>query len=877
MIRNLWVLAIMFLWSQVAISQGSWLTVQVQTDNYPEETSWKILSGEEIVAESPQYSEVQYDETLVLLPAGDYVLNFYDAFGDGICCAYGEGWFGLVNSCGLNYINESFGDVVSEVPFTLTPCALPEAGCTDEAAVNYNPEATLGVYTGLVDGGPIVTECNQGVWDNNYFGINLDFYLNNQDLFAIGTEIEVSGHSYFIDAMNIPGNCNQGVALVYVVYSEDQCDGNPFATYMPQALYNDVYVGDSWFIDPCIHIEGCVDELAINYNEEATQNDGSCLYILGCMDEEADNYNQAAVAQMPESNVCEYTTLDTTSCGVDSVEVIVDIVVDQYPSETAWFIKTNQGLTLAEAFPGDYTGETMGTLISTSTCIADFTPITFGITDTYGDGLGGAQWGGIDGSWTIYTACDTIGSGIGDFGEITIANGNVGDCDTFPEEGCMNSDYVEYNPDAVISIETMCLTPVIEGCTDENSINYDPNANTMEQGGACLHTLRLIDGSANGWGGSFMIVLQGDSTWGPFSVESGALFETELYLNSSELVKAFFYSDPLSQNFMIECGFEIIGPDDNVVLQAGNNPFLEPMQMAPYMYSGTPECPNICIPIIEGCQDELACNYNSNANVASDCVYAIEYYDCSNMCINDADNDGVCDELEVAGCMDPTMYNYNADATDAGECEEYVYGCTDPTMFNYNPDANTDNGSCEEIVYGCTNEEAFNYDPMANTDNDSCVDVVTDCMDPSAFNYNAEANTPDESSCLYDAGCYGGPGVPYWANDSCYSWVIVVDPYCCETDWDQSCVDLYDYCSSQWPQDIPELNSDITLYPNPTSTVLNVKAPAEAVTSLYNSFGQLVVVGTTEKRIDLSSLPNGIYEVVINNKDRILTQKIIKQ
>jgi hypothetical protein len=39
-----------------------------------------------------------------------------------------------------------------------------------------------------------------------------------------------------------------------------------------------------------------------------------------------------------------------------------------------------------------------------------------------------------------------------------------------------------------------------------------------------------------------------------------------------------------------------------------------------------------------------------------------------------------------------------------------------------------------------------------------------------------------------NAGCYGGPGIPYWLNDGCYAWVIDVDDYCCTTDWDASCI-----------------------------------------------------------------------------------------
>jgi hypothetical protein len=51
---------------------------------------------------------------------------------------------------------------------------------------------------------------------------------------------------------------------------------------------------------------------------------------------------------------------------------------------------------------------------------------------------------------------------------------------------------------------------------------------------------------------------------------------------------------------------------------------------------------------ISGCKDETACNYNSNATQAASCTYAEDYLDCDNVCLNDADGDGICDENEVA-------------------------------------------------------------------------------------------------------------------------------------------------------------------------------------------------------------------------------------
>ena len=52
--------------------------------------------------------------------------------------------------------------------------------------------------------------------------------------------------------------------------------------------------------------------------------------------------------------------------------------------------------------------------------------------------------------------------------------------------------------------------------------------------------------------------------------------------------------------------------------------------------------------IIEGCIDEIACNYNATAtNDDGSCIYAQDYYDCDGNCLNDSDNDGICDENEI--------------------------------------------------------------------------------------------------------------------------------------------------------------------------------------------------------------------------------------
>ena len=39
-------------------------------------------------------------------------------------------------------------------------------------------------------------------------------------------------------------------------------------------------------------------------------------------------------------------------------------------------------------------------------------------------------------------------------------------------------------------------------------------------------------------------------------------------------------------------------------------------------------------------------------------------YDCDGNCLNDSDQDGICDEFEVAGCTDSSACNYDSTPRD---------------------------------------------------------------------------------------------------------------------------------------------------------------------------------------------------------------------
>jgi len=85
-----------------------------------------------------------------------------------------------------------------------------------------------------------------------------------------------------------------------------------------------------------------------------------------------------------------------------------------------------------------------------------------------------------------------------------------------------------------------------------------------------------------------------------------------------------------------------------------------------------------CLPFSYGCIDESACNYNSTSNSTDNsCIYPQGCESCSShedgtgfVIQNDIDNDGICDIYEIQGCQDNQAFNYNSDATDDdGSCQ----------------------------------------------------------------------------------------------------------------------------------------------------------------------------------------------------------------
>ena len=787
----------------LSLQAQSWLNVEFVSDQYAAESSWEILADTNVVASGVA------GETLVNLPPGPYTFVAYDSFGDGICCEYGEGYIVLSNACGVDIEVLDFNTAQLDIPINLLPCPPPVLGCMDEQATNYNPEA-------IFEGEPCLYEVTfrldlngphpEGIVtpevNSDYFGwcgscVPMED-ADGDGVWEATVSMAAGQYLWKFSADNwtyqeLPVGVAESPCFIF---DEFGYVNRPLNVQGPMAL--PPFCWESCL--PCGAIPGCTNPEAINWNPWA-------------------NFDQSC------------NILESADCDLTETEVMVVIVPDNYPGETGWSLVdvTNDEI-LAAVLAGEYAGEPTGIPIFSSVCAPIGSQLSFTISDVYGDGLNGAQWGGEDGGFGLLACGEEVYA-------MDPAQANFGynfqhvfqtpECLQVEDiVGCGDPDYLEYNPDATLFLEELCETPVVYGCIDSAYYNYDSLANVELQPDSCFYTLTLTDGAADGWFGSWLGVRQGEWLSPQYKVgpDDGLEESFELYLSSEEEVELYFFPTPQSMFSIAQCGFMLEGPTGDTLInvpQWSIIPF-------PYTYKATTYCGNFCEEYAYGCLDTLAQNYDVYANSPdSSCYYA-------------------------AGCMQ------------AGYLEYYTQGY----------EADYDDGSCLTLaVFGCTDSTALNFDAGANVDNGSCIPVVIGCMDLSAYNYNAEANT--EGDCLYDAGCATGPGVPYWLNDSCYAWVIEVDPYCCEAEWDGGCIGLYDYCQQGWPTGIPELADEVTIRPTVVEHKFYVDSPYPFVLTVFDATGR-EVLSSSRARQDASDWPVGTYHLVVVSDNRVFKQTIVK-
>ena len=127
--------------------------------------------------------------------------------------------------------------------------------------------------------------------------------------------------------------------------------------------------------------------------------------------------------------------------------------------------------------------------------------------------------------------------------------------------------------------------------------------------------------------------------------------------------------------------------------------------------------------------------------------------ECNGPCTADADNDGLCDDTDpCVGSYDALGIcngNCPADADGDGVCDNAeILGCTDPEACNFNALATEEDGSCSAL------DAIGSCGGSCETDADG--DGVCDDVDPCVGNYDA-CGVCNGPGAIYDCGCSGVP------------------------------------------------------------------------------------------------------------------------
>ena len=674
--------------------------------------------------------------------------NFHAQATDAADCLFAdedcESCSGELDGTGVVILSDADGDGVCDDDEVL--------GCQDASACNYNPAATDSATCDF-------TSC-----------------LGCTDAAACNYEeasTQDDGSCVFADA-DCEECSEEGTVLLFDVDGDGICDQdevegclNPFACNYNEYASND---DGSCEFETCL-VLGCTLEGACNFNPVANINDGSCEYFtcqgclnpdacnydetatiggmcdyvscVGCLDPDANNYDPTATLE----GACDYLGCTVfTACNFDPMANVNDGSCD--------FVSCVGCLnSLACNFDEDAT--------QPGSCIFPTTGFNCDGTcvDLDMDGVCDVDeiLGCTDESALNYNpdATDDAGNCVFPVGGCTdpsacnydaAANTNDGSCDYASCFGCLNTLACNYDEDALYPDASQCDFETCYGCDDNMACNYDDTA-------------LFNDGSCD------FVTCYGCTNDQACNYDASASFDDD----SCDLVSCYGCTDEEACNF--DASATADDGDCDYPLNYPNNSF---------------DCEGNCVQDADGdgvcdfigCTDEAACNFSPVATEDNGtCVYAEDFYNCDGVCLSDSDGDGVCDELEIVGCQDEMACNYNDAATDAADCEyaEEFYDCAGACLNDTDGD-----GVCDELeILGCQDEEACNYN-MDATDADECEfavefydcagtclndtdgDGVCDeleivgCQDEAACNYNMDATDADE--CEFAAEFYDCDG-----------------------------------------------------------------------------------------------------------------------
>ena len=593
-------------------------------------------------------------------------------FVDGIC----ETCSGATDGSGTVVDNDSDDDNVCD--------ADEVAGCQDATACNYNASATdAGVACIFVDG---ICETCSGATDGS--GTVVD---NDSDDDNVCDADEVAG-CQDASACNYNASATDGgVTCIFVDGICETCSGATDGT--GTTVDND---SDNDDVCDADEIAGCQNETACNYNASATDGGVTCLFVDGICETCSGATNGTGTVIDNDSdndNVCDADEVigcqDNTACNYDASATdggVTCIFVDGI-CETCSGASDGTGTVVDNDSDNDLVcdADEIAGCQDASACNYNASATDGGVPCTFVDGI-----------------CETCSGA-------TDGTGTVIDNDSDNDNVC--------NADEVV------------GCQDADACNFMSVA--TDGGTDCIYASEACEvcsgSSVDGTG--FVEVLDAD--------DDGVC-------DSDEVVGC--------QNTQA-CNYMISATDAGVCVYAtGCETCSGQNDGTGTIVLNDDDGDSICNEDeIVGCYAPTACNYNVFATDSGACVFASGCESCSGeadgtgtIVDNDDDNDGICDADEIVGCQISTACNYMGAATDPGECiiAGPFYNCSGDCLNDAD-----DNGICDEIDTLLDNAESEGYD-------DGFVAGEATCLGE-AFCGEGTVWSDDFQLCIEDSSCPG--------------------------------------------------------------------------------------------------------------------------
>ncbi len=471
---------------------------------------------------------------------------------------------------GLWYINEYFRLE------TYYKSGLCNAGTTNldvlQAGDLIGPMSYWDYFTEL-ETQPVITSPDYSDWNGQTAYVGVKFTIAER--FHYGwMQIEVS-------------EAGDAVTLIDYAYNthpeEELMAGQTFATY------------------------GCTDPLALNFNPNAIDDDGTCMYPLDCGEDVALSLNM----------------YDSYGDGWNNN--VLEIVSQN--GDVQQSITLNSG---SEGF--------------VEFCLAE---------GCYSYSAGGGSYLN-EISWELYLDTVLLVSASG--GDSGIFSVNA-DCSSMV--GCTDELAFNYNPEAVVD-DGSCTYPVL-GCMDPVALNYNPDAE--EDDGSCYYEDDVL-----GCTDALALNYDVNATYDDGSCDYPSLsldpIATELCLGDAVLISW------TGGNPSAEIGISLINVTSNTSLgliamvdntggylwevegmAAGTGTLYRfyiqeyPYPPSSWSYGNEFTVVDDCVDVITGCTDSSACNYDSTSSEDDgSCLYTIDALGiCGGDCLEDSNNDGVCD------------------------------------------------------------------------------------------------------------------------------------------------------------------------------------------------------------------------------------------